>query len=247
MNGLLRESVLPTNDSRVTEIPICRVSVAEGYERWAPTYDDTPNPVLALEQREVRPLIPNISGKCVVDLGCGTGRWMQILESSHPQVSVGVDASMAMLRGAESKVATRQLLHADCCALPLTDATFDFAICSFALGHIEQFDKLVHECARVLKQNATLFVTDMHPKAYGAGWNTSFRDERGRVEISAVAHDCDKVIRVSQACGLRCSGIEEFVFDEPEAPIFSSTGKMGFFSTARQIPSVVLYRFCRMN
>ena len=45
-----------------------RVSVEEGYKRWAATYDRTPNPLLALEQRCLLPLIPDLAGKRVLDL-----------------------------------------------------------------------------------------------------------------------------------------------------------------------------------
>ena len=53
------------------------VSAAEGYERWAPIYDDAPNPLLAREERYLLPLLIDLGDKAILDLACGTGRWLE--------------------------------------------------------------------------------------------------------------------------------------------------------------------------
>src|ERR1035438_8802237 len=67
--------------------------VRDGYERWAPTYDDFPNPVLAREQRYILPLLPSLRNRHVLDLACGTGRWLERLLSAGALPGVGVDLS----------------------------------------------------------------------------------------------------------------------------------------------------------
>ena len=57
----------------------CAISVAEGYERWAPTYDHAPNPLLAREERHLLPLLEDLQSKRMLDLACGTGRWLEKL------------------------------------------------------------------------------------------------------------------------------------------------------------------------
>ena len=37
--------------------PVVRLSIREGYRRWADTYDRDPNPLLALEERVAAPLL----------------------------------------------------------------------------------------------------------------------------------------------------------------------------------------------
>ena len=81
------------------------VSVQEGYERWAPTYDRDPNPLLALEERQLKLMIPPLEGKRVLDLACGTGRWLAWLMKGGARTGVGVDFSPAMLAGREGKIA----------------------------------------------------------------------------------------------------------------------------------------------
>ena len=55
------------------------VPMAEGYQRWALTYDDDPNPLLAREERHLLPLLAALHGKRILDLACGTGRWLEKL------------------------------------------------------------------------------------------------------------------------------------------------------------------------
>jgi malonyl-CoA O-methyltransferase len=73
------------------------LSVDKGYELWAPTYDQDLNPLLALEERVLTPLLPSLQGKVVLDLGCGTGRWLKRLLESGASEGAGLDASSAML------------------------------------------------------------------------------------------------------------------------------------------------------
>ncbi|MGD0226654.1 MAG: methyltransferase domain-containing protein [Terriglobia bacterium] len=91
------------------------ISVEEGYERWAPTYDRDPNPLLALEERQLQLMIPPLKGKRVLDLACGTGRWLAWLMAAGATSGVGVDSSRAMLDVAKGKSAARsRLVQADC-------------------------------------------------------------------------------------------------------------------------------------
>ena len=126
------------------------LGVEEGYERWAPSYDQAPNPVIAREERYVESLLPNLQGKKVLDLACGTGRWLERLLAAGARCGAGVDVSSAMLRIAGKKSSVRgKLVRADCLDLPFASSVFDFGICSFALGHIPDLRKMARELARV--------------------------------------------------------------------------------------------------
>ena len=67
--------------------------------------------------------------------------------------TAGVDLSSAMLQVAGDKIElTGKIVQGDCLRLPFRPSTFDFLICSFALGHIQ--DSV--ECSgRVFKGNET--------------------------------------------------------------------------------------------
>jgi ubiquinone/menaquinone biosynthesis C-methylase UbiE len=220
------------------------VSVEEAYERWAPTYDHSPNPLVNLEERELAVLLPNLRDKRVLDLACGTGRWLEKLLSQGTDVGVGVDFSAAMLRVAETKTAARgRLARADCQSLPFKAATFDLVVCSFALGHIRDLGSLVRELARVTRTGADILTSDLHPEAYEKGWRTGFRDSHSAVEIEMWPRAAEEIDRRFYSAGFECLKHIPLWLGEPEKPIFAKAGKSDLFAAARQVPAVLISHF----
>ena len=224
------------------------LSVKAGYERWAETYDHSHNPVLALEQRRIAAMLPDLAGKRVLDVACGTGRWFSLLAERGVSQLIGADISRAMLRMAAPKGnLSLALIEADCTAIPLKNGEIDFAICSFAAGHIRNLDVFAAECGRVLRAGAELFLSDLHPDAYSAGWRTGFRDHRGPAEIETIARSCDDVVNTFCSNRFHCVATYGFCFDESEWPIFVAAGKQERFTTASELRAVLVCRFRRMH
>ena len=220
------------------------VSVAEGYERWAPTYDQAPNPLLNLEERKLAALLPGLSGKHVLDLAYGTGRWLEKLTARGVCVGIGVDLSAAMLRVAGKKPAiTGRLAQADCLALPFRSEVFDLVLCSFALGHIHDLGAMVRELARVTKAGADVFVSDLHPEAYARGWRTGFRDSLSAMQIEMSSRSAEEIIRAFYSGGFECLTHLPLCLGEPEKPIFARAGKSHLFARACQVPAVLVCHF----
>ena len=78
--------------------------VREGYDRWASVYDDDGNPVPPLEEPWVRAAAGDVSGRDVLDLGCGTGRHTLWLAAGGARVTAG-DFSPGMLAQARALAA----------------------------------------------------------------------------------------------------------------------------------------------
>src|SRR5580698_10220905 len=235
-NSPAATTITPTIDQQVSAagaIP-CRVSVDEGYAAWAPTYDHTPNPLLALEQRCLLPLIPDITGKRMLDLACGTGRWLQKLLAAKPASGFGIDLSAPMLAVAQEKSAIAgRLVRADCLQLPFPSDVFDLAVCSFAVEHIKNLSEVAAEWSRVLKQSADLFITGLHPAAYATGWRAGFRDGQDAMQIDAVPHSAKEMVAVFRGARFELRHTLECFVGEPERPLFACTGKERFFDAAR--------------
>jgi ubiquinone/menaquinone biosynthesis C-methylase UbiE len=238
----LRNRVTPprvcTSRSNAQRIPVC---VAEAYERWAPSYDRFPNPLLAREQRHLLPRLANKRNRTLLDLACGTGRW---LETLMPVLAtgIGVDRSNAMLRVAHRKSAiTDRLIQADCSDLPFRDTTFDLVICSFALNHIRRLDPALSQLARVTKPGADLFVSDLHPEAYGHGWRVGFRDDHEAIEVEVFPRSSLQIANRLIAAGFECVTSTPLWLQEPERPIFNAAGKSLFFTDASSIPAVIVW------
>jgi malonyl-CoA O-methyltransferase len=221
-----------------------QVGIEEGYERWALTYDRTINPLLALEERHVTPLLTTLRKKAVLDLACGTGRWLQKLVGRGASLGVGVDVSAAMLRVANTKAGLRgRLTRADCLRLPFRESVFDFAISSFALSHIVHLKDVIVELARLMRPDSDVFVTDLHAEAYATGWRTNFRDKRHIVEIEASPHTAESIAETFSAAGFQFIAHTPLYFGEAERPLFERAGKAGFFDTACRIPAILFCHF----
>jgi len=232
-------------DAGLSVAPVC-VSVEEGYERWAATYDDAPNPLLHLEERKLRALLPDLGGKCALDLACGTGRWLEKLSGMGTGLQVGVDCSAAMLRVAGKKAAVQgRLARADCLSLPFQDSVFDLVVCSFALSHISDLGQALSELARVTKTGADVVVSDLHPEAYERGWRTGFRDSRNIVRIETTPRSAEQIVRAFYSAGFECLTHLPLCLGEPEKPIFARAGKGHLFARACQVPAVLAWHFRR--
>ena len=224
------------------------VSVREGYERWAPIYDSTPNPLLACEERHLSPLLVDLSKKRILDVACGTGRWLERVMARGGPVGVGIDCSAAMLRVAGRKDAIAgRLARAACESLPFRAGAFDLAICSFALGHIRDLEGAARELARVTKPGAEVFLSDLHPEAHARGWRVGFRDGSGAVHIAMLPRVAEEIVAAFQANGFECLARLSLCLGAPEEPIFARAGKAHAFQEACQIPAVLLCRFCRLD
>jgi|SRR5271156_1399691 len=224
------------------------ITVAEGYERWASIYDHAPNPLLAREERHLLPLVLEMHHKCILDLACGTGRWLERLIAQGGMAGVGIDSSAAMLRVAKRKdTITGRLARAACESLPLPASVFDLAICSFALGHIRELGSVVRELARVTKPGADVFVSDLHPEAHARGWRVGFRNQSAAVQIETLPRAAEEIVRVFCSNGFESAALMPLCLGDPEKAIFARAGKGHLFVEACQLPAVLVCHFRRSD
>jgi ubiquinone/menaquinone biosynthesis C-methylase UbiE len=224
------------------------VSVHDGYERWAQSYDHSPNPILALEERYLSSLLPDLAGKHALDLACGTGRWLTRLWARGARAVVGLDLSIAMLLVAREKFSVRnRLVRADLLQLPFRESTFDFVLSSFALNHIHSLEAMAHELAQTMRSNGHLVISEMHPEAYARGWRPGFRDTKSAVQIETTDHSTEDVISSFRSNRLLCQKIDACFFGEPERPIFLGSGKAEIFTGACRVPAIQVYQFMKTD
>lgn len=221
-----------------------RLSVREGYGLWAASYDADPNPLLALEERQIELLFPDTRQKDVIDLGCGTGRWLRKCLRRGARSALGVDFTPQMLgRAARDPDLKNQLVLGDCLSLPLRPQMADLIVCSFTLGHIHDLDGLAREIARISRPRTELFLSDLHPDAQAAGWRCAFRYEGKRVEIGGQRHARTRVHEAFQSAGFRLHQSLDAFVGEPERRIFERGGKSEVFEAARAVPALAIDHF----
>jgi ubiquinone/menaquinone biosynthesis C-methylase UbiE len=110
-------------------------SVERGYDRLAPKFDHTPfrtpESILDATVDALFPLRPFGRG---LDVCCGTGAGMRVLEPLCDDRITGVDFSAGMLAQARVAHPDTAWVRADVRALPFVE-TFDLAVSFGALGH----------------------------------------------------------------------------------------------------------------
>ncbi len=217
----------------------CSITVAEGYERWANTYDRVPNPLIAREERYLLSILGSLQGKRVLDLACGTGRCLDLLMRRGADFGMGIDSSPAMLRVGRTKARLSGLLVEGACeSLPLPASSFELAVCSFALGHFWDLSSIARELARVTKPGADVLVSDLHPEAYARGWRIGFRDAQVAFRIEMLPRTMEEITYCFAANGFEGLRQESLWLETPEEPLFERAGKSQSFATACQIPAV---------
>lgn len=102
-----------------------------------------------------------LTGRRLLDVGCGTGRFTASFEDAGAQVT-GVDRDPAMLTIASGRV-TSPLVEADAHALPFPDATFDVAVAITLLEFADRPDHVVDELVRVTRPGGRLAVATLNP------------------------------------------------------------------------------------
>ena len=209
----------PSRDPSSTMKRIERVDARAGYDRWAPSYDATPNPVVAMDARFTLARLAPKAGERVLDAGCGTGRNLERLVASGARAS-GLDFSEGMLAVARGRFPTLDLRVADLhVQVPHADASFDAVLCALVAEHLRELDTPLAEFHRVLAPGGRLVFSVYHPRMAETGKEANF--EQGGVEyrLGAVRHTLDDYRAAFDRSGFVDTVFEEHAGDEELARV----------------------------
>ena len=107
-----------------------------------------------------------VAGRCVLDVACGAGFGVHLLEAAGARV-IGMDLDARALVEARSSLARRaNLVRADGLRLPLPDATIDLVTSFETLEHVPDARCFVHELRRVLRPGGRLVLSTPN-RAFG--------------------------------------------------------------------------------
>lgn len=139
--------------------------MAAAYESYtsAPTsYGNT------IEIPAVKKLLPELHGKSILDLGCGSGRFSFLFEEFQPKSILGIDFSEEMINIARELGSQRksnvEFIQGDIEDLSSIAAeSIDFVFSSTVLHFIQNIDGVLKEIHRVLKPKGDCIFTVIHP------------------------------------------------------------------------------------
>jgi ubiquinone/menaquinone biosynthesis C-methylase UbiE len=124
------------------------------YDTIAPRYDTRFVDAVSRIENELATM--NLPARNVLDLGCGTGLY---LEYCQPSVYVGLDISEGMLSVARSKFPTHRFIQGDMSAIPLPDTSVDSVVSLFgSFSYCLTPHRCVEEINRVLRPGGRVVV-----------------------------------------------------------------------------------------
>jgi ubiquinone/menaquinone biosynthesis C-methylase UbiE len=90
----------------------------------------------------------------VIDLGCGTGRFSELLAAHFGVQVIGIDPSLKMLDQARRKLTSDNVIYCQGLAeaLPFRDGCADLVFMSMVYHHFNDPTAVASECHRVLRQ-----------------------------------------------------------------------------------------------
>jgi demethylmenaquinone methyltransferase/2-methoxy-6-polyprenyl-1,4-benzoquinol methylase len=95
---------------------------------------------------------PGFNPKTILDLGCGTGKFLEcFLQGRSWESAIGVDFSAAMLKRARETISGNVMwLREDFDALPFLESTFDLVISGFTLRSVQKMPEFLGRIHRIL-------------------------------------------------------------------------------------------------
>ena len=139
----------------------------------------------------------NVTGKKVLDVGCGPGNLLVALAADAPELLIGVDVDDVFLvfgrfhieNSIEDPTVTPTLLRASLPTLPFTDETFDLVTCFLVMPHVPDDSVALTELARVLKPGGTLAISG-HGFGFPLRYLKRFRLKPLQMYLASLIYKC---------------------------------------------------------
>jgi malonyl-CoA O-methyltransferase len=202
------------------------IDVATAYDRWAPTYDSTNNPMVWAATHALSKGLGNVKGLDCLELGCGTGRNLAAMARAGARTLTGLDLSGEMLRHAklvslENPEPPRKLIqHNLTTPIPLPSASFNFILAALTFEHIADLTAPLREARRLLRHYGMLRVVEIHPFMTLSGEGAHFKDGETEVDIESYPHQFEDWFKVFDQADLAIEAVREWHTDDfgPDAP-----------------------------
>lgn len=133
------------------------------YDRIAPSYDQrfTANPLDGVVG-DLRTLTRDLQAERVLEVGCGTGRWLADLAPEGGNL-YGLDLSQGMLDEARRRCDDLHLVQGRGGRLPFPSDMFDLVFCVNAIHHFHDPGGFVRESYRLLSAGGAVAVVGSNP------------------------------------------------------------------------------------
>lgn len=135
------------------------------------------------EWHALKKMLPDFSGKRMLDLGCGFGWHCRYALEHGAAETVGVDISKKMLERAKEMTHSSKAIYL---CQPIEDYTypesaFDVVLSSLALHYVESFEKICNKVRRTLVSGGDFIFSVEHPIFTAYGSQDWYYDQEGHL------------------------------------------------------------------
>lgn len=133
------------------------------YDQIARTYDRRyeRNTYVGVEQA-LREFVGSQPGLQILEVGCGTGHWLELLRTSRLHVT-GLDFSAGMLAHAQMRLSEISLVQGTAERLPWPAESFDRVFCINAFHHFPDKAPFLAEARRILRPAGMILILSLDP------------------------------------------------------------------------------------
>jgi SAM-dependent methyltransferase len=199
--------------------------IAGSYDRWKwqAFWEFNEKPLIASLLRTLK------ASDAAIDLGLGTGRYVELLQEFGIHNAFGVDVSAAMLKIARRRVPGARLIRADLTELPLAAGSLDLAIAARSLCHVDDLSRALNGIANSLRPNGSLIVTELD--AEHRFENTTAPSPEGDVSIATWKRTPQEIVSAAAGAGLSVATLRRLRATDcvwlPPAPELASIDRSG--------------------
>jgi cyclopropane fatty-acyl-phospholipid synthase-like methyltransferase len=181
------------------------------YDQWAAEYDDA-DPTTLLDEPFLSSMLKLFNGCRVLDLGCGTGRYVR--HAAKPGVRViGTDLSRAMLLRARRGItveASISWIQASVTDLPFARETFDRLISGLVLDHVDDLYGFFLQVSSTLRPGGRLILSAIHPDMQRlTGSVVRFTSAGHEYQTHGTVHEVRAIAEAVHRSGLTTESLSE--------------------------------------
>ena len=127
------------------------------------------------EWHQLEPMFPDLSGKTVLDLGCGYGWHCKFAADKGAAAVVGIDRSSLMIAEAKGRNAHERIEYRICGIqdYEYPEDSYDLVVSNLVLHYVENLDEIYRLVRRTLKPGGTFLFNIEHP-TFTAGVHQQF-------------------------------------------------------------------------
>ncbi|MFA5048094.1 MAG: class I SAM-dependent methyltransferase [Patescibacteria group bacterium] len=122
-----------------------------------------------LEKPAMYKKLPNLKGKTVLCIGCGTGEECEHLKSLGAKKVIGIDISPGLIEVAKKSYSDLDFKVMDMEKISFTASSFDLVYSSLTMHYVKSWTKVLSGVKKVLKKNGVFLLSTHHPVKWGAG------------------------------------------------------------------------------